>query len=97
VLALLHEGGRIRSRMVRANHLVKKLNFVVDVVSQWIENGGLGKLDADLGGEKLYWEGQMVKDQGRKIDRVTVGRCGGDMSTVSTSGSSRTTSARSTS
>lgn len=81
VQGLLHESGRVRSKVVRANDIEIKLRFVVDVTSQWIANGGLGRLDADkdIGtGEKLYWEGMMVKDQGRKVERVTVGRLGGD-------------------
>lgn len=81
VQGLLHESGRVRTRVVRANDIEIKLRFVVDVASQWIANGGLGRLDADkdIGtGEKLYWEGMMVKDQARKVERVTVGRLGGD-------------------
>ncbi|KAM0722260.1 hypothetical protein Q7P37_001701 [Cladosporium fusiforme] len=81
VQGLLHESGRVRSRIVRANEIEVKLRFVSDVVGQWISNGGLGRLDADkdIGkGEKLYWEGLMVKDQARKVERVTVGRLGGD-------------------
>ena len=77
--------------MVKANDVVRKLEFVNDVVGQWLVNGGLGRLDADadLGsGEKLYWEGAMVRDQARKVERVTVGRCGGD-ARVSSEGSSR--------
>ena len=57
VHALLHEGGRVRARIVRANALVEKVGFVRDVVGQWIGNGGLGRLDEDDGakGAKLYW------------------------------------------
>lgn len=85
--------------MVKANDLVAKLAFVNDVVGQWISNGGLGRLDADAelgGGEKLYWEGAMVRDQARKVERVTVGRCGGDAraASESSSGSSRVASSR---
>lgn len=58
--------------------MAEKLKFVLEVVSQWIGNGGLGKLDEDNGSEKLYWEGLCVKDGARKVDRVTVGRYGGD-------------------
>lgn len=82
ISSLLHEGGRIRSRVVKANVLAQKLAFVLRVVEQWISNAGLGRLDADEGaeamGEKLYWEGLTVKDGARKVDRVTVGRYGGD-------------------
>lgn len=81
VYSLLYEGGRIRSRTVKANNMSDKLSFILSVVDQWISNGGLGRLDDDRGdgcGEKLYWEGLMVKDGARKLDRVTVGRYGGD-------------------
>lgn len=82
--SLLHEGGRVRARIIKANAVSEKLSFFLDVVKQWISNGGLGRLDEDCdggdggGGEKLYWEGLMVKDGARKVDRVTVGRYGGD-------------------
>lgn len=82
--ALLHEGGRVRARMVKANAIAEKLGFVRDLVQQWISNGGLGRVDEDTEsgdgsrGEKLYWEGLTVKDGQRKMDRVTVGRYGGD-------------------
>lgn len=83
ISSLLHEGGRVRARIVKANALSEKLQFVHDVVQQWIGNAGLGRLDEDedgkgARGEKLYWEGLMVKDGARKMDRVTVGRYGGD-------------------
>lgn len=77
---LLHGGSRIIARIVKANDLARKLQFVAEVVGQWIGNEGLGRLDWERGGEKLYWEGMMVKDQARKTDRVTVGRLGGDVS-----------------
>ncbi|EME79573.1 uncharacterized protein MYCFIDRAFT_156841 [Pseudocercospora fijiensis CIRAD86] len=77
--ALLFEGGRVRQRIVKANQLADKLAFVQDAVSQWVANGGLGRLDEDdATGDKLYWEGLTVKDGARKVDRVTVGRYGGD-------------------
>ena len=81
--ALLHEGGRVRARIVKANALAEKLTFVLSVIENWIGNGGLGRLsenedgEAD-GGKSLEWEGLMVKDVARKGDRVTVGRYGGD-------------------
>ena len=68
----------MRARIVKANALSEKLTFVLSVVGQWIANRGLGRLDEDGVGEKLYWEGLMVKDGARKMDRVTVGRYGGD-------------------
>ena len=84
ITSLLHEGGRVRARTVKANAIHEKLSFVLDVVKQWINNGGLGRLDEDNDRkrdgpvEKLYWEGLMVRDGARKLDRVTVGRYGGD-------------------
>ncbi|CAK4030849.1 Serine threonine- kinase plo1 [Lecanosticta acicola] len=81
IQALLHEGGRVRQRVIKANQLSEKLNFVLQVANQWTANEGLGRLDEDLveGAEKLYWEGLTVKDQNaRKVERVTVGRFGGD-------------------
>ncbi len=83
VTALLHEGGRVRARVVKTNAIADKMTFVLEVVKQWISNGGLGRLDGDGDcgdgqGEKLYWEGLMAKDGARKVDRVTVGRYGGD-------------------
>ncbi|KAK3719122.1 Cell cycle serine/threonine-protein kinase cdc5/MSD2 [Vermiconidia calcicola] len=81
IISLLHEGGRVRARIVKANALAEKLTFVLSTVDQWIRNGGIGRLDEDGGGkgERLYWEGLMVKDGARKMDRITVGRCGGDL------------------
>lgn len=61
--------------MVKANHLAEKLAFVLEAVGQWSTSGGLGHTNDD---EKLYWEGFVVKDCVRKVDRVTVGRYGGD-------------------
>ncbi|USW54226.1 Putative serine/threonine-protein kinase, active [Septoria linicola] len=78
VHAMLFEGGRVRQRIVKANQLPGKLAFIQDVVSQWINNNGLGRLDEDQGGAKLSWEGLTVKENKTKVDRVTVGRCGGD-------------------
>ena len=62
--------------------MTEKLVFIENVVGQWIAGGGIGRLCDDEsghgGGEKLYWEGLCVKDGARKVDRVTVGRSGGD-------------------
>merc|ERR1712070_1216720 len=58
--SLLHEGGRIRQRIIRANQLHEKLDFVLQVVEQW------------------EWMGLAVRDGAKKVDRVTVGRYGGD-------------------
>ncbi|KAF2766899.1 Pkinase-domain-containing protein [Teratosphaeria nubilosa] len=87
--ALLHDGGRMRLRTVHANAVGEKMAFVLKVVQQWVRNGGLGRLDGDedCAGfegtrENLEWEGVVVREGaggvGKKVDRVTVGRCGGD-------------------
>lgn len=79
VSALLFEGGRVRQRMVRANQLSEKLAFILETVSQWVNNGGFGRVDEDHGGDKISWEGLAVRDQNaRKVERITVGRAGGD-------------------
>ncbi|KAK4565361.1 Cell cycle serine/threonine-protein kinase cdc5/MSD2 [Recurvomyces mirabilis] len=81
VHSLLHEGGRIRSRIVNANALSEKLQFVLRVVGQWVANDGLGKLDEDkaFAGEMgMRWTGAAVGEGGRKVDLVSVGRRGGD-------------------
>ena len=81
IASLLHESGRVRARVVKANAMTEKLEFIEKVVGQWIAEGGMGRLCDDLsryGEEKLYWEGLCVKDGARKVDRVTVGRFGGD-------------------
>ncbi|QIW95414.1 hypothetical protein AMS68_000932 [Peltaster fructicola] len=79
IQSLLSEGGRVRARMVRANRIAEKLEFVLEAVAQWIDNGGLGCMDEHEGGNKLSWEGLMVKEGVKKMDRVTVGRTGGDL------------------
>ena len=62
----------------------EKLDFVLQVVEQWERNEGLGRLDGDQDGyrmaegEKLEWMGLAVRDGAKKVDRVTVGRYGGD-------------------
>ncbi|KAK4952404.1 Cell cycle serine/threonine-protein kinase cdc5/MSD2 [Elasticomyces elasticus] len=73
VQSLLHEGGRIRARVVKANQLEKKLGFISKVVEQWTRNQGLGLLAA----EEFLWDGLMVQ-AGKKTDRTSVGRYGGD-------------------
>ena len=72
----------MRQRVVKANAVAEKLEFVLRVVEQWTRNAGLGKLDDDEGTNvlegELRWEGLMVGEAARKVDRVTVGRLGGD-------------------
>lgn len=80
--SLLNEGGRIRARIVKTNAVKSKLDFVLQVVQQYITNEGLGRLDEDAGVgsgvDDLCWNGLTVKDGSKKVDRVTVGRFGGD-------------------
>ncbi|OQN99332.1 hypothetical protein B0A48_14309 [Cryoendolithus antarcticus] len=79
--SLLHEGGRVQTRTVRANQVREKLEFLSRVVTEWVECGGLGRMRADDGsGEKVHWEGLCAGGQGKKVERGTVGRCGGDVS-----------------
>lgn len=80
VQTLLYDCGRLRMRMVKANKLVEKLGLIVEIVGQWIDNGGLGRMDEDEGGRRLSWDGLMVQNGQRRSDRVTVGRHGGDIS-----------------
>lgn len=82
VRTLLFESARPVARVVRANQLAEKLAFVLKIAGQWAGNGGLGRLDEDdqaYNGVKLSWDGLTVKDSARKaVERVTVGRHGGD-------------------
>ncbi|EGP87464.1 uncharacterized protein MYCGRDRAFT_42170 [Zymoseptoria tritici IPO323] len=76
--------GRVRQRLVRVNRVREKLDFVGLVVEQWERNGGLGIMDEDVGsGERLEWDGGVVvggeaKGKVERVERVTVGRFGGD-------------------
>jgi len=54
----------------------QKLEFLLQVVNQWIAGGGLGCMLP--GEEQLQWTGSWVKDHAKKIDWITVGRHGGD-------------------
>lgn len=69
----------MRARTVKANAVQEKLEFVLKITGQWAANGGLGRVDDDEEGrgEKLVWMGPSVPGQ-RQVDRITVGRCGGD-------------------
>lgn len=79
VQSLLHDSNRLRSRLCKSNKLAEKLDFIHEMVSQWIEHGGLGRMDEDEGGEKLRWGGPSIKECARKPDSITVGRYGGDV------------------
>lgn len=79
--ALLHEGPRARHRLVAANGLQQKLQFVFEVVGQWVRNGGMGRLDEEMEQQKegrVFWEGPAVKTCARNVETITVGRFGGD-------------------
>jgi hypothetical protein len=69
--------GRIRQRLVRVNRVREKLAFAGEVVECWGRNGGLGVMDEEGEGEKLVWDEGRGEGE-RKVERVTVGRFGGD-------------------
>lgn len=79
--ALLHEGGRIRARIIKANRLEDKLHYILGIVDQWIAKDGLGKMD-DGAAATSAWQGLAVAvPEGGKQQmhhRITVGRHGGD-------------------
>ncbi|KAF2151122.1 kinase-like protein [Myriangium duriaei CBS 260.36] len=64
------------ARLVRANMLEEKLLFVVQVLDQWTQAGGVGC--SKEGDARLRWDGLWVKDHAKKVDWITVGRYGGD-------------------
>jgi len=68
-------GQRMFAEKVKANMVEAKLVFLLQILEQWIEGGGLGCAKRD---EKLQWQGLWVQEHARKIDWVTVGRLGGD-------------------
>lgn len=71
----------MRGRIVKANAVKEKLDFVLRVVNQWIANGGMGRLNDDEGegrGRELSWDGLGAK-AAAKHGVVTVGRYGGDI------------------
>lgn len=62
--------------IVSANMFQDKVEFLIRIVSQWIDGGGLGC--SREGEPKLEWEGLSVKDHAKKLAWTTVGRRGGD-------------------
>jgi hypothetical protein len=76
---------------VRANAIKDKLEFVLEVVEQWVSNGGLGRMDEDSDinegvrlddrVKKLRWTGAAAKETAKekKPERATVGRTWGDL------------------
>ncbi|KAK5172214.1 Cell cycle serine/threonine-protein kinase cdc5/MSD2 [Saxophila tyrrhenica] len=77
--ALLNEGGRVRARIVKANAIKEKLEFLQVVVGQWVEGGGFGRGDVD--GVRWKGVGGGEAKQGQ-AGVVTVGRYGGDVALV---------------
>lgn len=64
--------------MVRANMFRQKLEFLLQIVQQWIAGGGLGCSTGDPSTDQMQWTGLWAKDHAKKVDWVTVGRYGGD-------------------
>lgn len=64
------------ANIVRANMFEEKLEFLLQVLDQWLDGQGLGC--AGSGNERLQWTGLWAKDHAKKVDWVTVGRFGGD-------------------
>jgi myosin-1 len=74
-------GRRSFADVVNANMFEQKLEFLLSVMEQWVEGGGLGCIRGRTGtGEfdRLQWQGLWVKEHARKMDWVTVGKLGGD-------------------
>jgi len=69
-------GSSALTEIVRANMFEEKLEFLLRIVDQWIDGGGLGCSGNTH--EQLQWDGLWVKDHAKKVDWVTVGRYGGD-------------------
>ena len=64
--------------LVEANLLREKTSFLLAVVNQWIQGGGLGCAVKDWA--TVRWEGAQLEGSMRKSDPpwITVGRHGGD-------------------
>ena len=45
------------SSVAKANQLEQKLTFVVSVLQNWLENGGLGKIGGAAEARRIRWEG----------------------------------------
>lgn len=63
--------------ITQANCLSKKLQFIGQVVSEWLKAGGLGCLTNEALQKPLAYDGPQIED-GKRQDWVTVGRYGGD-------------------
>lgn len=67
-----HQGHDFQ-RLIKENQLEEKLTFVRDLVSTWLDAGGLGR----MGGKRdMHWEG--MSEKGGKLVWVTIGAHGGD-------------------
>ncbi|KAJ9624937.1 Cell cycle serine/threonine-protein kinase cdc5/MSD2 [Taxawa tesnikishii (nom. ined.)] len=62
--------------VVRANMFEEKLQFLQQILEQWLGGGGVG-CQGDVE-HRLQWNGLWVNEHARKIDWITVGRYGGD-------------------
>jgi myosin I len=72
---LLHDSSSDDSALARANSLVAKLQYLLDLIGIWIEGGGLGC--KPKGTQWPRWSGlQLEEDGSRKVDWITVGKLG---------------------
>ena len=62
-------------KVIEANMLESKLEFIIRLMDRWSAAGGIGCLPPEA--QKLQWEGPQLTS-GKKADWVTVGRFGGD-------------------
>lgn len=77
LLSAARSGKSTLSEISKANMFEEKLQFLLQIVNQWIGGGGLGC--AQPSDEQLHWTGLWVKDHSKKVDWITVGRRGGDV------------------
>jgi len=70
-------GGEEEVLVTKANMLREKLEFIIEVMSQWIAGGGLGC--SPEGRPRIKWNGPRLDEgSGKKEEWITVGRFGGD-------------------
>lgn len=67
--------GDIR-KLIAANELRRKLEFIQEVAAIWVTNGGLGCMGED--DKRMKWEGVLEGGKLQKLVWVTVGAHGGD-------------------
>lgn len=61
--------------ITEANHLRLKIEFMLTVVDEWVQNGGLGCL-VEL--KDYSWTGPQLEET-KRLDWASVGRYGGDV------------------